>query len=343
MANTYFVQDSVKLALNYKDPQEWFSINEIFDIMPVQTQKGEYRVDDELAWYQRLDFHMGPDGYPKSVDYGDSYVTWATEPLGRSYEINIPDLRDYSSRGYQSAEQMKQGKWQYLIHMAYINKELAGIAEITTDANYDSNNLHTQGAGDFAAAVATTGRAGLAWSNQSSTPINDVAFLKKENKRATTIAMSYVTFNDLMMHPQILDYGSITASDRDNMSPAVSKRYLEACFKLRVVIFMAEAVTSATADLPLASQAKGEVWGDYIWVGAVNKTSPELPNGERLRVPNWGLQWVYAPVSDNQGWIMNETIDKRAALTGKVYLDCGYYGDFDKYAYLYGQRLDGVN
>lgn len=343
MSNTYNTQEAVNLALQYKDPLEWFAIDEIFDRMPISTQKGKYRVDDQLAWYQRFDFHLGPDGYPKEVDKADSEVTWATEPRGRSYGINIADLKDYASRGYQSAEQMKQAKWEYLIHVAHINKELAGIAEIATDANYLAANLHTQGAGDFAAAVATTGRAGLAWSNPNSTPINDVAFLKKENKRATTIAMSYTTFNDLMLNPQILDYGSITAADRDSMSPSVSKRYLEACFKLYVVVFMAEAVTAATADLPLASQEKGEVWGDYVWVGAVNKTSPDLPVGARLQVPNWGLQWVYAPVVDNQGWIMNETIDKRAGMTGKLFLDCGYYNDFDKYAYIYGQRLDGVN
>lgn len=338
MSETYFAQEAVDLALAYKDPQDWFKIDEIFVSQYVDAEKDEYRVDDELAWYQRLDFHLGKDGYPLDVDYNDSTIAWACEPRGRSFPLAVRKLKQYRRYGFSSAEQMKQRKWEYLIHMALISKELAGIAAIADDTNYHANNLHTQGAGDFTTST-TTGLSGLAWSNVNSTPINDVDFLSRENPRGNTLAFSWITLHDLMINPQILDAGSITASDRDGMSPSVSIRYLESVFKKRVVVFMAEAVTSATADLPLASQAKGQMWGDYVWHGLVNKAS----QGPRIDLPTWGHQYIFAPVVDNRGWIMNETIDARSGLTGLIHMDCGYFNQFKKYAYLYGQRLDGIN
>jgi hypothetical protein len=337
MSRTYEVQEAVQLALAYRDPEEWFISDQIFVKQPVPTIKGKYRLDDLLAWYQNYDFRLGPDGYPTEVDLGDSFVEWATEVRGKSYPITLDDLKDYLSRGFSSADQYKQTGWEYLIHMALINKEFAAIAAIEASANYDTANLHVQGAGDFTAG--TGGRSGLAWSNFASTPINDVDFLKRENKRANTIAFDWITLHDLMVNPQILDYGSVSASDRDDMSPSVSIRYLESIFKLKVVVSKSEAVTAATASLPLASQVKGPIWGDYIWVGQVNQQS----TGPRMALPTWGKQYVYTPVVDNQGWIMTETIDPRAgAGVGKLNLDLGYYNQYKVYAKSYGQKLTGV-
>ncbi|MCP4568511.1 MAG: hypothetical protein GY841_13115 [FCB group bacterium] len=329
---TYTVQNMANMALAYKDPDAWFQADEIFVPQMVNTIKGSYDVDDALAWFQNVDMHVGPDGYPTSMDIGNSTVEWSTEPRGKNISINIADLKDYGSRNYTSAEQMKQVKWELLIRTARINKEIAAVAQITTDGNYDAANRHVIGAGDFAAS--------LAWSNANSRPINDVDFLVRENSRANTIAMSWTTFRDLMINPQILDYGSITAESRDNMTPKVSIRYLESCFNLRVVIFKSEAVTAATADLPIASQVKGEIWGDYIWTGVVNKAS----QGARMELPTWGHQYIYSPVTDNRGWIMTETIDQRAgAGVGELKLDLGYYNQYKTYATSYGQRLNGVN
>ena len=53
--------------------------------------------------------------------------------------------------------------------------------------------------------------------------------------------------------------------------------------------------------------------------------------------------YIFAPVTDNRGWIMNETIDKRAGLVGKLHLDVGYFNQYKAYGKLYGQILQNVN
>lgn len=338
MSRTYEVQEYAQLALAYKDPDEWFIADEIFIPQYMPSRKGKYRLDDLLSWFQLWDFHLGPDGYTTAVDVGDSFIEWATDPRGKHYPLPYDKLKDYASQGFSSSEQMKQVAWEYLIHAALINKEAAMITAIEdTTNNYDAANVHTQGSGDFAAAVATTGRAGLAWSNPNSTPLNDIFFLKKENKRANTMVISWTTLSDLMLHPQILDHGGVAAPTRGEMDPAVSIPYLEACFKLRVLVSKAEAVTAATADLPAASQSKSEMWGDYVWVGNINKRS----QGPRMAQPTWGHQYIFAPLVDARGWIMKESIDDEKLIT-LVKLICGYYNQFKPWAKSYGQILQGI-
>ncbi len=328
---TYDVQEATSLALAYKDPAEWFIGDRIFVKQPVDKMKGKYRVDDPKAWYQNLSFDIGKEGYALEADMGDSFVEWDCEGRARGVSIMYDDLKDYASRGFTSADQMKQARWEFIIHLAHINKEVAAISAITTDANYDAANRHAIGAGDFAAA--------LPWSNSASKPIDHIDFLKRENKYANTMVIPWITYHDLMMHPQILDAGSVTASDRDNMSPSVSIRYLEAIFKLSIVVSKADVITAATADLPIASQVLGPIWGDYIWVGNVNMQS----NGPRMALPTWGKQYIYTPVVDNQGWMTTETIDPRAGGgVGKLILDLGFYNQYKTYATPYGQRLNGI-
>lgn len=333
MSRTYSVQEAVELALAYRDPEEWFVADKIFVRQPRDTKKGEYRIDAEMMWYQRYDFQLGKEGYPLDVDVSDSTIEWNCEPRGRSYPIPFDKLRDFKSRGFSSSEQYRQAAWEYLIHMAMINKEIAAIAAVAdTSNNYDSTNVHTIAAGDFAGSSA--------WSSATlGKPITDVNFLVHENPFANTMVISALTMKDLMNNAQILDFGGVTASDRNQMNARVTQEYLSMCFGLNVIVSRAKAVTAATADLPLASQAKGALWGDYVWVGLVDATA----QGPRVQRPTWGHEYVFTPVVENQGWIMNETIDERAGLVGKLQLDVGYFNQYKAYGKLYGQILQGVN
>jgi len=333
MSFTYRVPDAVDMALAYYDPDEWFVADQIFVRQPKPSKKGSYYVDASTMWYQRYDFRLGKDGYPLNVDVSDSEVTWDCQVRGRSYPIDVSDLEDYKSHGFNSAEEYRQHGWEYIIHMAMINKEIAAVTAIAdTTNNYDAANVHTIGAGDFAGSSA--------WSDATNgTPITDVNFLKYENPFATHIAFSWLTMKDLMNNSQILDFGSVTAADRDQMSARVTQQYLSMCFGLEVIVSRAQAVTAATADLPVASQTKGALWGDYVWVGLVNPQA----TGSRVQRPTWGHEYVFAPVTDPSGWIMKETYDELKGMTGELKLSAGYFNQYKPYAKSYGQLLSGVN
>lgn len=329
MSRTYEVPEYLELALSYRDPDEWLIADEIFVPQYKETKQGKYRVDDSLMWFQRYDFRVGKEGYPTDVDVKDAFIEWNTERLGKSYPISFDQMKDYKARGFASAEQYRQFAWEYLVHIAKIQKEIAAITEIETSGNYDAANLHTVTAGDFAGSTV--------WSDSvHATPISDVEFLKMENPVANTIVMSALTMYDLMKCGQILDFGSVTASDRNQMSPRITKEYLQNCFGLTVLVSKAQAITAATADRPTASQAKGPLWGNYVWVGLVNKQS----QGPRAAQPTWGHEYVYSPVEGQRGWDMTETRDDRAKV---LHLDLNYWNEYQVYAKSYGQKLAGVN
>lgn len=328
---TYEVRVYSELAFRYKDPLAWFHIGDIFVPNKMPSYKGKYLVDGALDWFRKHNGELSKEGYPQEISGTNSEVTWETVPRGLSYPLQIRDLKDYTSHGYQSEAQFQQRKVEYLTHHVKLNRECAGVTFLATDANYDADQIYT--------VASTAGISAAVWSNKtSSNPISDVMLIKRNNKHLNAMAMNYTTMTYLMEHPDILDAATVNGSARDaSLNPVVQQSYLENVFGMKILIFMADAVANAT--LPVVSQTKTPIWGNYVWFGYVDGQAVE-GNPDRL---TWGKEYIYAPDGEGvEGFIYKETIDQRAGIHGKIHMDLGYDNQFATYAKSYGALLKGV-
>jgi hypothetical protein len=328
---TYEVRVYSELAFRYKDPSAWFHIGDIFVPNKMPSYKGKYFVDGALDWYRRHSGELSKEGYPQEIAGTTAEVSWETTPRGLSFPLQIRDLKDYISFGYQSEAQMQQRKVEYLTHHVKLNRECAGITFIETDANYDADQIYTIG---VTGGISTAG-----WNNKTtSNPISDVMVIKRANKRINTMAMNYTVLTYLMEHPDILDAATVNGAARDaSLKPEVQVAFLENVFGLKVLVFMADAVSNST--LAVASQTKTSIWGNYVWFGYVDGQAVE-GNPDRL---TWGKEYIYAPEGEGvEGFIYKETIDQRAGIHGKIHMDLGYDNQFATYAKSYGAKLKSV-
>lgn len=327
---TYYVPEYGELAFHYANKGQWFAINDIMVPFPVTDYKGEYRVDGTLDWFRYYNGDLSKEGYPMDVALSDSLVTWETTPLGMSYPLQVRDLKNFKNFSYASEQQMEQRKWEFLANLVKINREIKGVELVEDDANYDSGQVLTIGAGSLTASTV--------WSSSLANPIYDVSVIKDGNKFLTNMSFNYKTLVYLMRNPIILQAWTGTGPDPDMTMPIGQQLAgLTKVLGLRCSCFMADAVTNSAAAP--ASQTKSTIWGNYVWFGRVDTES--APGN--LQIPTWAHEFRFQPPGENyEGFIANRTVDERAGLHGMMHLDLGYDSQFKVYAKSYGAKIKGV-
>ncbi len=320
-----------ELAFHYANKSTFFNIDKIIVPFPVQDYKGKYDVDGDLDWFRYYSGELSKEGYPMSVAQSSSQITWETNPCGLNYPLQIRDLKNFRNFSYTSEAQMEQRKWEFLSNLVKINREIKGVTFIEDDTNYDSGQVYTIGAGDLATSTV--------WSNQTtSNPVRDVNVVKRQNKWVTDMAFNYLTMCYLVEHPVLLDAATGDGPNPDAQSPIDTQlAWLSRVLGLRCSVFMSEAVTDSTGTI--ASQAKSDIWGTYVWFGRVDMES----GPGNLQIPTWAHEYVFQPQgSGYEGFIANTTIDERAGLHGVMQLDLGYDNMNKVYAKSYGAKIKGV-
>jgi hypothetical protein len=256
------------------DPSQ-FAARDIFPNVPVASATGVYNIWKQGDFFRRTMKKLGnAEGAPRGgFSTGSGTYNVAMYGLGTTYTAR--DLAN-ARRGGSSDQQLISAKVKYVTFQAYLELELQTASLVQTSGNWTLSVAGT-------ASGPTAGTSFIYWDSASSTPVDDVIYLKNRMRLMTgfmpnKMVIPYQVWLKLRANIQLLS--RITYGGTMDRPTQITLNQLKALFEIDdIVVPMGVYNTAAEGQ----ADALTDIWGKYVWLGHVTSApSIEEPSAGYL-------------------------------------------------------------
>lgn len=259
------------IALSYIPTMDEFIAKKVFPNVPVGAQTGTYNVWKQGDFMRRSMKKLANAEPAPRGGFATSTKTFSVGHYGIGTPYTAQDLAE-ARRGGLSDQALINAKTYYVTFQAMLELEMETASLIQTSGNWSLSV-----AGVTSGAVA--GTSFLQWDNASSSPVDDIDYLKNRMRLATGKKPNMMIIPEtvwLALKKNIQLISRITYGGTMDRPTQVTKSQLAALFGIDTILFPASTYNTAAEG---ATDSFADIWGKYIWIGYVTPNpSKELPS-----------------------------------------------------------------
>jgi hypothetical protein len=303
LANQYFDRPELaRLMCAYGNKLSQYIATQVLGWSPnVNVENGSFRYADTGTYFNRANTVVGDDGRPNYFSWSDDVATYNLQRFAAGFQYTDTELSRADTLGFLNTNDMIRRSSERTGRIMVNDYEARFTSFMTTSGNYSLTGAYT--------ALPTS----VQWNGATADPIADFKYICEQLYMYPNIMIiGEKMYHALQQNAKVLAAGSVTASKRSALYPAVTTEYLSNVFEIENVVVSHVRYNSTPNE---ASATVGFMWdSDNVFVGYLNPGSASSPieqsfarnlvlnEGSSKRPDGWAMRELYDPETRVHKW-----------------------------------------